>query len=157
MGWIINYYSESLVKEIIKFPVAIQARYLKLAERLIIYGPHLGFPYTRPVGHGLFELRLKSIEGIGRFFYCVLHDREIMMLHTVVNRLKSYRGGFYNSRLNKIGFMRARISNPWRNQVRFRCKATRINKVQISPSNEWMSAKKRMMSVKERMMSVKNG
>jgi phage-related protein len=30
---------------------------------------------------GLFELRLKSREGIGRVFYCTLVDRKIILLH----------------------------------------------------------------------------
>jgi len=35
-----------------------------------IYGANLGIPHTRPMKDGLFELRMKSKEGIGRVFYC---------------------------------------------------------------------------------------
>ena len=46
-----------------------------------IYGPDLGMPHTRAMGHGLFELRLKAAEGIARVFYCTVVDRRIVMLH----------------------------------------------------------------------------
>jgi phage-related protein len=35
---------------------------------------------------GLFELRLKSREGIGRVFYCTLVERKIVMLHQLVKK-----------------------------------------------------------------------
>jgi len=38
-------------------------------------------PHTRAMGDGLFELRLKAAEGIGRVFYCTLVGRKIVMLH----------------------------------------------------------------------------
>lgn len=49
-------------------------------------GPDLGMPHTRAVGAGLFELRLKSGEGIGRVFYCTLVERRIVMLHQFVKK-----------------------------------------------------------------------
>ena len=45
-----------------------------------IYGPDLGMPRTRAMGDGLFELRIKSIEGIARVFYCTLVDRRIVFV-----------------------------------------------------------------------------
>jgi phage-related protein len=38
------------------------------------------------MGQSLFELRLKSKEGIGRVFYCHLANRRIMMLHAFVKK-----------------------------------------------------------------------
>jgi phage-related protein len=51
-----------------------------------IYGPDLGMPHTRAMGQGLFELRLKAAEGIARFFYCTIVDRQIVMLHQFVKK-----------------------------------------------------------------------
>ena len=50
------------------------------------YGPNLGMPHTRPMGDGLFELRLKGKEGIARVFYCTVVKQEILMLHTFVKK-----------------------------------------------------------------------
>ncbi|MFL5243609.1 MAG: type II toxin-antitoxin system RelE/ParE family toxin [Gemmataceae bacterium] len=37
----------------------------------------LGMPHTRSLGQGLFELRMKSNEGIGRVMFCLRPGREI--------------------------------------------------------------------------------
>ena len=36
------------------------------------FGPALGRPYTAPMGNGLFEIRAKGMEGIGRSLYCTV-------------------------------------------------------------------------------------
>ena len=51
-----------------------------------VYGPDLGMPHTRAMGQGLFELRLKTAEGIARVFYCTVIDRQIVMLHQFVKK-----------------------------------------------------------------------
>jgi len=86
MEWKITYYSGKLQEEILDFPAGIQARYLLLSDRMKIYGPNLGMPHTRALKGGLFELRLKSSEGIGRVFYFTLSGREIKMLHCFVKK-----------------------------------------------------------------------
>jgi phage-related protein len=86
MEWEIVYYSEDLQQAIQEFPPGIQARYIHLTARMLAFGPDLGMPHTRGMGKGLFELRLKSKEGIGRVFFCTLPDRRIMMLHTFVKK-----------------------------------------------------------------------
>ena len=53
-----------------------------------IYGPDLGMPHTRPMGDGLFELRLKAAEGIARVFFCTVVARKIVVLHQFVKKSK---------------------------------------------------------------------
>ena len=67
-------------------PVGLLARYLHLTDRMADYGPDLGMPHTRAMGSGLFEVRLKSQEGIGRVFYCTLMGRRIVVLHHFVKK-----------------------------------------------------------------------
>ena len=55
-------------------PVTLQARYIGLTSRMIEYGPNLGLPHTNAFGGGLFELRIKGVEGIARVFF--LYDGE---------------------------------------------------------------------------------
>lgn len=86
MKWKITYYNEKLQEEIRRLPEGIQARYLLLADRMMIYGPNLGMPHTRALKGGLFEMRLKSAEGIGRVFYFTLSGYEIKMLHCFVKK-----------------------------------------------------------------------
>jgi phage-related protein len=51
-----------------------------------VYGPDLGMPHTRAMGEGLFELRLKSTEGIARIFYCTLVKKRIVILHQFIKK-----------------------------------------------------------------------
>ena len=84
MNWEIRYHDESLQEAVLALPAGLLARYLHLTDRMLEYGPDLGMPHTRAMGSGLFELRLKSREGIGRVFYCTLVGRQIVMLHQFV-------------------------------------------------------------------------
>ena len=88
MGWEIIYYNAALQKEIKALPAGIQARYIHLTERMCIYGANLGMPHTKAMKDGLFELRMKSQEGIGRVFYCTLVNKRIIMPHSFIKKTK---------------------------------------------------------------------
>jgi phage-related protein len=51
-----------------------------------IYGGNLEMPHTSSFGGGLFELRLKGMEGIARVFFCTLVGKRIVMLHGFVKK-----------------------------------------------------------------------
>ena len=70
------------------FPAGIQARYVHLTERMVTYGANLGMPHTKAMKDGLFEMRMKSKEGIGRVFYCTLVNKRIVMLHSFLKKTK---------------------------------------------------------------------
>ncbi|MDD2599400.1 MAG: type II toxin-antitoxin system RelE/ParE family toxin [Kiritimatiellae bacterium] len=86
MNWVIQYYCSSLENEILGLPAGLLARYLRLTDLMIEFGPNLGMPHTKAIDDGLFELRLKSKEGISRVFYCTLKERQICMLHTFIKK-----------------------------------------------------------------------
>jgi phage-related protein len=86
MPWTIEYYSEKVQQDIMRLPEGLQARYLHLTRRMLIYGPNLREPHTKAMGNGLFELRLKSIEGIARIFYCTIVGSSIVMLHSFIKK-----------------------------------------------------------------------
>ncbi len=70
MDWEILYYSEDVQEKVSSWPVGIRAYYARVTERMITFGPNLGMPFTRSMGKGLFEIRAKGREGIGRAFFC---------------------------------------------------------------------------------------
>jgi len=86
MVWQIIYHDERLQQAILGLPHGIMARYFHCTDRMEEYGPDLGMPHTRALRNGLFELRLKSKEGIGRVFFGVLIGRRILMLHQIVKK-----------------------------------------------------------------------
>ncbi|MEY3996399.1 MAG: Some similarities with protein hypothetical protein from phage [Pseudomonadota bacterium] len=53
---------------------------------MIESGTNLGEPHTQAVSGVLFELRLKSAEGIVRVFYCTLIGKQIVMLHSIIKK-----------------------------------------------------------------------
>ncbi len=58
---------------------------------MIVFGPNLGMPFTRAMGKGLFEIRAKGKEGIGRAFFCTIVDRRIVILHTFIKKSQKHR------------------------------------------------------------------
>lgn len=86
MDWTITYYSESVQEGILALPAGLLARYLRYSDRMEVYGPDLGMPHTRAMGEGLFELRLKAEEGIGRVLYCTMIGKKIMILHQFIKK-----------------------------------------------------------------------
>ena len=50
------------------------------------FGPNVKMPHSKAMGKGLFELRLKGKEGIGRVFYCFLVGRRIIILHAFIKK-----------------------------------------------------------------------
>ena len=86
MNWEIKYHNEKLQEEVLALTKGILARYFHFTVRMLEFGPDLGMPHTRAMSAGLFELRLKSREGIGRVFYCTLVGRQIVMLHQFVKK-----------------------------------------------------------------------
>jgi phage-related protein len=53
---------------------------------MIEFGANLGEPHTKAFGDGLFELRIKGAEGIGRVLFCMLVGRRIVMLHSFIKK-----------------------------------------------------------------------
>ncbi len=86
MEWQIVYFNEDVQDAILEFPAGIQARFVHLTQRMLLFGPDLGMPHTRALGQGLFELRMKSKEGIGRVFFATLASQRTMMLHAFVKK-----------------------------------------------------------------------
>ena len=86
MNWKVTFYSERVEAEIHALAGGFVGRFLRYAERMEIHGPDLGMPHTRPMGDGLFELRLKAAEGIARVFFCTVVARKIVVLHQFVKK-----------------------------------------------------------------------
>lgn len=86
MSYEIIYYSEALQAEILALPVGLSGRYFSLTDRMQLHGANIGLPHTKAFGDSLFELRLKSSEGIARVFYCTLIGKRIVMLHSFIKK-----------------------------------------------------------------------
>ena len=86
MNWTITYYNEQVKKEVFALPRGILARYLRYVELMENQGIDLRAPHSESMGGGLFELRPKGPEGIGRVFYCTVSGSTIVVLHSFVKK-----------------------------------------------------------------------
>jgi len=84
--WSITYFNERIQREIEEWPVGIYADFLRLIQLMEHHGADLRMPHSRAMGYGLFELRCKGKEGLGRAFYCTMLNRQIVVLHSFIKK-----------------------------------------------------------------------
>lgn len=86
MKWTFIYYSTRIEKEIFSLPKGLLYEFFSMKKIMEQRGPSLGMPYTKAMGEGLFEMRLRDPQGIARIFYCTVVRNEIMVLHSFVKK-----------------------------------------------------------------------
>ena len=86
MKWKITFYSPKIETQTLEFPVGILANFLHIAEMIESLGPNLGKPYVGSLGSGLYEIRAKGKEGIGRSMYCVAKGKEVIILNSFIKK-----------------------------------------------------------------------
>ena len=86
MSWIVTFFNEKVREETLEFPDGILADFLHLTEIIEKFGPAIGKPYTAPMGSGLFEIRARGKEGIGRSLFCTFKGQEIIILNSFVKK-----------------------------------------------------------------------
>lgn len=86
MSWRIEYFNDKVEGEIFDLPAGLLARYLHLTDLMLEFGGNLGMPHTKVIEGVLFELRIKSKEGIARVCYCTKVGKRIIMLHVFVKK-----------------------------------------------------------------------
>ena len=80
--WNIKFLNQPVVDEFEAISYDLQAKLLKLFERVKIYGANLGEPHTKSLEDGLFELRAKAASGIARSVFCYSNGKTIIILLT---------------------------------------------------------------------------
>ena len=85
MSWKIQFYN-GVDTSILSMPPKIQSRMLKLLELMEKHGANLGPPHTESMGDGLFEVRAKAQEGIGRSLFCYSKGQTIVVLHAFIKK-----------------------------------------------------------------------
>ena len=86
MEWQVTFFNQEVEIKTLSFPKGILANFLHIAEMIEEFGPALGLPYTKALGEGLFEIRAKGREGIGRSFFCTLKGKKVIVLHSFIKK-----------------------------------------------------------------------
>ena len=89
MPYSVEYFNERVLAEIERWPVGVLADYARLVELLREFGPDLRMPHSRALGGGLFELRPRGAEGIGRALYCYLIGERVVVLHAFMKKTQA--------------------------------------------------------------------
>lgn len=86
MNYTVEYFHHRVKAEIETWPDGILADFARIVELLMEFGPNLRMPHSRAMGGGLFELRPRGREGIGRVFYCFVVRQRVVILHAFVKK-----------------------------------------------------------------------
>ncbi len=86
MNWKVEFFSDKVAELTLAFPKGILADFLRVVELIEEFGPSIGRPHTSPLSKGLFEIRAKGREGIGRSIFCVVRDRKLIILHSFIKK-----------------------------------------------------------------------
>jgi len=86
MSWKVTFFNKKVKEQTLGFPDGILANLVHVLEIIEQFGPAIGKPYTSPMGLGLFEIRIKGKEGIGRSLFCNLKGKEIVILNSFIKK-----------------------------------------------------------------------
>lgn len=86
MKWQIEFYNEKVKSDTHSFPKKILAKVFNIFDLIEEFGANLGKPYTDSLGDGLFEIRAKGEEGIGRSFFCYAKGKKVIILNSFIKK-----------------------------------------------------------------------
>lgn len=87
MSWKVSFYDKKVEKSIEEWPAKIRAKFTLITELIEEFGPHeVGMPHISPFGKGLFEIRAKGSEGIGRAIFCLMNGKVVMILSGFIKK-----------------------------------------------------------------------
>jgi len=87
-NWRVVYYNSKVEVKILAWPQKLLERYLRIVNLIESEGANLRMPLARALGDGLFEIRVKAKDGIGRAFFCYAVKQEVMVLHGFIKKTR---------------------------------------------------------------------
>lgn len=87
MSWRVEILNEVVVEEIAALPADMQARFIRLSERIAAAGlESLGEPHVKHLVGKLWELRLTGRDGIARALYVTAFGRRVVIVRAFVKK-----------------------------------------------------------------------
>lgn len=87
MRWKVEFYSVKVQDGIDEWPAHLKAKFLRVVELIEKLGPdELGMPHIKPLKKGLFEIRVKGVEGIARALFCTIKGKIVIILNEFIKK-----------------------------------------------------------------------
>jgi phage-related protein len=87
MTWRVETLNADVDAELEALEPTLRAKFLHIAELLETFGPHqVREPHVKPLGHKLWEIRMKGRSGIARAIYVTATGQRIVVLHAFVKK-----------------------------------------------------------------------
>ena len=87
MAWRVVTLDEVVDDELQALPAGMRAKFVHIAEMLEKFGPfQVREPYVKSLGGRLYEIRMKSTEGIARAIYTPAGGQRLVVLHAFVKK-----------------------------------------------------------------------
>jgi phage-related protein len=87
MGWRVEFLDESVQADLLALPSDMQARYLRIVEMIEASAPMMvREPYAKPLGAGLYEIRMTGRDGIARAVYVTARPERVVVVLVFVKK-----------------------------------------------------------------------
>lgn len=87
MPWRVEVLNETVAAELAALPTEMQARFVRLAERIISVGlQSLGEPHVKHLEGKLWEMRLTGRDGIARVLYVAAMAQRVVVVRIFVKK-----------------------------------------------------------------------
>jgi phage-related protein len=87
MGWRVEFLDVSVQADLLALPSDMQARYLRIVEMIEASSPMMVHePYTKPLGDGLYEIRMTGRDGIARAIYVIAKPKRVVTILVFVKK-----------------------------------------------------------------------
>ena len=92
--WTVEFLNDAVEAEFLSIPKDLQARLIRITDLIESHGlGNLGMPYVRHLQDKLWEIRGKSMSGIGRALYVTLVGRRVIILRVFVKKTQKTPAG----------------------------------------------------------------
>ena len=87
MSWTVETLDKRVDKELEALPVDVRAHFVRIAEMLEASGPSaVGMPFVRHLTDGLWEIRAKGKDVIGRAIYVKAVGQRLVVVHAFIKK-----------------------------------------------------------------------
>jgi phage-related protein len=89
MTWHVEILNETVASEIATLPADMQARFLRIAERIQSLGlERVGEPHVKHLEGKLWEMRMTGRDGIARALYVTVTGRRVVVVRAFVKKTR---------------------------------------------------------------------